>query len=85
MLGTIPALRVIPSEANYLMAELVGCADAATALTSTQLATELLTRHNLLIKDLSPKLNGRSFIRIAVRNEKDDDYLCHALREILMP
>lgn len=76
-LETIPGIRVLPSQANYLMAELTGCS-------SEWLTEQLLNRFNILIKDLSSKIPGdRQFIRIAVRNEEDDTRLAEALREIL--
>ncbi len=76
-LETIPGIRVLPSQANYLMAELTGCS-------SKWLTKQLLNRFNILIKDLSSKIPGdRQFIRIAVRNEKDDTRLTEALREIM--
>lgn len=76
-LETIPGIRVLPSQANYLMAELTGCS-------SEWLTEQLLNRFNILIKDLSSKIpGGRQFIRIAVRNEEDDTRLTEALREIL--
>lgn len=76
-LETIPGIRVLPSQANYLMAELTGCS-------SKWLTEQLLNRFNILIKDLSSKIPGdRQFIRIAVRNEEDDTRLTEALREIM--
>lgn len=76
-LETIPGIRVLPSQANYLMAELTGCS-------SKWLTEQLLNRFNILIKDLSSKIPGdRQFIRIAVRNEEDDTWLTEALREIM--
>ena len=76
-LETIPGIRVLPSQANYLMAELTGSS-------SKWLTEQLLNRFNILIKDLSSKIPGdRQFIRIAVRNEEDDTRLTEALREIM--
>ena len=76
-LETVPGIRVLPSQANYLMAELTGCS-------SKWLTEQLLNCFNILIKDLSSKIPGdRQFIRIAVRNEEDDTRLADALREIM--
>ena len=76
-LETIPGIRVLPSQANYLMAELTDCS-------SRWLTEQLLNRFNILIKDLSSKIPGdRQFIRIAVRNQADDTRLTEALREIM--
>lgn len=76
-LAKIPGIRVIPSQADYLMAEITG-------MTSRQLTELLLNRYNLFIKDLSSKLPGdRQYVRVAVRNREDDTLLCAALRELL--
>ena len=76
-LAKIPGIRVIPSQADYLMAEITG-------MTSRQLTELLLNRYNLFIKDLSSKLHGdRQYVRVAVRNREDDALLCAALRELL--
>ena len=73
-LSEIPGLRVIPSEANYFMAEVTGTED------SHALTVRLLDQHRLLIKDLSEKLNGKSYIRIAIRDQMDNDRLIAALK-----
>lgn len=76
-LDRIPGLRVIPSQANYVMVELTG------GMTAKELTRELLTRHNLLIKDLSGKIRrgDRQYIRLAVRDGSDNALLLDALRE----
>lgn len=79
-LSKLPGVRVFPSQANYLMVELTGKSISATEITEL-----LLTRYNLFIKDLSSKIsrNGRQFLRIAIRNEAEDNILVKALKEIL--
>lgn len=85
-LAEISALRVIPSEADYFMVEILPYKDpeTGTEMTSARLTELLLTRYNLFIKDLSSKIHrdGKQYIRIAVRNENDDDLLVEAMREI---
>lgn len=78
-LGGIPALRVIPSQANYFMLELTGNVSAR------ELTRRLLTEHDILVKDLSAKLaqSGRQYVRVAVRTEEDNARLIAALKEIL--
>lgn len=78
-LENIKGLRVIPSQANYLMIELTG------GMTAEKLTEDLYNDYNLLIKDLSKKVvkDGKQFIRVAVRDEHDDDLLVTALREIV--
>ncbi len=76
-LSKLPGLRVIPSQANYIMAELTG-AVSARALTKA-----LLLKYDLFIKDLTAKMNGRQFVRLAVRNTEDNDKLIAALKQEL--
>ena len=78
-LQQIDYLRVIPSQANYFMCELVG-----GKYTSHELAVKLLTRYNILIKDCSGKsaFAGGEYIRIAVRDRDDNHRLVEALKEL---
>lgn len=72
-------LRVIPSQANYFLCELTG------GITSYDIALRLLTDHNILIKDCSSKKGfpiERQYIRIAVRDRKDNAALTDALKGI---
>lgn len=79
LLSAVDGIRVIPSQADYLMIELTG---GHTAGAVTQ---QLLLRYNCLVKDLSSKvkLKNRQFLRIAVRSQEDDDILAEALKELL--
>lgn len=79
-LKQIRGLRVAPSQANYLLVELTG------GMSARELTRRLLTKYNILIKDLSGKikLEGKQYIRLAVRNRKDNRRLMEALREIFM-
>ena len=78
-LQQIPFLRVIPSQANYFMCELVG-----SKYTSHELAVKLLSGYNILIKDCSGKsaFDGGEYIRIAVRDRDDNHRLAEALKEL---
>ncbi len=73
-LGRIRGIRVIPSQANFIMVELTGGMMAKT------LAKNLLMKYNLLVKDLSGKLHSGQYLRLAVRNTGDNDALLNALR-----
>lgn len=75
-LAGIGGLRVLPSEANYVMAELTG------GMTAAELTRRLLTQHGILIKDLSAKIKNRQFVRLAVRSRQDNDMLLAALEGI---
>ena len=78
-LDSIDKLRVLPSQANYVMCEVSG------DINSYELTKILLNDYNLFIKDLSDKkgCKGKSYVRIAVRDEKDNSLLINALKEIL--
>lgn len=78
-LKTIDNLKVLPSQANYVMCEVLG------DINSFELTNILLNDYDLLIKDLSDKngCKGKSFIRIAVRDEIDNEILVNALKNIL--
>lgn len=70
----IPQLRLIPSQANYFMLEL-------RAGRAAELTEWLLEEHQILIKDLTPKVKGGGqYIRLAVRDAADNARLIEALR-----
>ncbi|MBE6548108.1 MAG: aminotransferase class I/II-fold pyridoxal phosphate-dependent enzyme [Ruminococcaceae bacterium] len=77
-LESISCIRVIPSQANYVMAELTG------EMTSRELTKRLLLNYDLFIKDLSPKMGGKQYVRLAVRNTEDNNKLIDALRAELL-
>lgn len=78
-LGQFSFLKPYPSQANYVMCGVEG-------MSSHELATRLLRDADVLIKDLSTKngFDGRNFIRIAVRNEEDNEALYAALEKITL-
>lgn len=78
LLKEIPFLRVIPSQANYFLCEVI------EKYTSVQLAEVLLSKYNILIKDCGSKsaFAESNYIRIAVRDEADNDYLIAALKTL---
>ena len=73
-LAKIKGVRVIPSQANYVMVEL------EEGISPKELLKRLLIRHNLLIKELTTKTNGRNYLRLAVRNTSDNDVLIAAMK-----
>lgn len=77
-LSGISWLRVIPSQANYLLVEIMN------GMSSKELTKRLLLNYNLFIKDLSRKIQmgERQFVRLAVRNKRDNGKLVKALAEI---
>ena len=72
-LADISYLRVIPSEANYVLCEVLA------PHTPRELAIRLLKDHNILIKDCSVKCHA-PYIRLAIRDTKDNNQLIHALK-----
>lgn len=75
-LQEIGYLRVIPSQANYFLCEVV------SDFTSGELTRLLLDKFNILIKDCAGKtgFEGRNYIRIAVRDEQDNRRLTEVLK-----
>jgi histidinol-phosphate/aromatic aminotransferase/cobyric acid decarboxylase-like protein/choline kinase len=76
--SSIPFIRVFPSEANYILCELT------QGYTATEVTQTLLFDYNLYIKDLTGKngFEGREFVRIAVRDETDNNLLVDCLRKL---
>ena len=72
-LGRIEGIRVIPSQANFVMVELLNGEPK-------ELMKALLFKHQILIKDLVSKTGGK-YLRLAVRNAEDNDQLLAALKE----
>ena len=77
-LQALSGLRVLPTQANYVLCEIT------CGVTSRKLAEDLL-EENILIKDLSTKkgFDGKNYIRLAVRDEKDNAILVEALKRNL--
>lgn len=77
-LQEIPFLRVIPSQANYFLCEVTD------KYSSTSLTELLLVKNNILIKDCGSKsaFASADYIRIAVRDEKDNNTLINVLKQL---
>lgn len=78
-LAGIEGLRVIPSQANYVMVEL------QTGMSARALTRQLLNQYAILVKDLSSKVRrqDKQYLRLAVRDTRDNDQLIAALRQEL--
>lgn len=74
-LNQIAWLRVLPSEANYVLCEI------NERFTPRELAVRLLKENNILIKDCASKCKG-NYIRLAVRDTKDNNKLVNALNTL---
>ena len=77
-LRTISFLRVIPSQANYFLVEVL------PPFTANTLVLRMLKEHNILMRDCSGKggFDGKQYMRIAVRDHKDNAKLIEALKKI---
>ena len=79
-LRTIPFLRVMPSQANYFLCEVL------PPYTASEIVIYMLKHHNILTRDcsLKPGLDpNKQYMRIAVRNHEDNTRLVEGLRYIL--
>lgn len=77
-LAGIKGIFVFPSQANYVLCRIDGKKAA-------DITVSLLEKYNIFIKDLSSKkgFENGGYIRLAVRDQKDDDVLIAALKDIL--
>ena len=77
-LSQIDFLRVVPSQSNYFLCEVVA------PMTSAELCVKLLDISGILIKDCSGKrgFDGAQYVRIAVRDDNDNRKLIQALKNI---
>ena len=75
-LKTIPFLRIMPSQANYFLCEVL------PPYKASEIVIYMLKRHNILTRDcsLKPGLDPqRQYMRIAVRNHEDNTRLVKGL------
>ena len=79
-LATIPYLQVFPSAANYILCRVIEPFEPKV------LAQRLWKEHRMLIKDCSSKkgFDGAKFIRLAVRNEKDNTAIVEVLKKFIV-
>ena len=77
-LKCISYLRVMPSQANYFLCEIL------PPYTANEVVLYMLKHHNILTRDCSnkPGLDGRQYMRIAVRNHEDNTRLVEGLKEL---
>ena len=77
-LRSIRFLRVMPSQANYFLCEIL------PPRAANEVVLYMLKQHNILTRDCSnkPGLDGRQYMRIAVRNHEDNTRLIEGLRQL---
>ena len=77
-LRTIPFFRVMSSQANYFLCEVL------PPYTASEIVIHMLKQHNILTRDCSGKPGldpNKQYMRIAVRNHEDNTRLVEALRD----
>ena len=77
-LRSISFLRVMPSQANYFLCEIM------PPRTANEVVLYMLKHHNILMRDCSnkPGLDDKQYMRIAVRNHEDNTRLIAGLRQL---
>lgn len=75
---SVSFLRVIPTQANYFLCEIL------QPFNANELVIRLLEEHNILTRNCSAKtgLDGRQYMRIAVRSHADNERLVAAFKSI---
>jgi histidinol-phosphate/aromatic aminotransferase/cobyric acid decarboxylase-like protein/CTP:phosphocholine cytidylyltransferase-like protein len=80
-LRTIPFLRVMPTEANYFLCEVL------PPYRASEIVIRMLKQHNILTRDCSEKTGlpaGKQYMRIAVRNHEDNSRLVEGLKTFIL-
>ena len=77
-LKEISFLRVMPSQANYFLCEMLPPTSA------NQLVLTMLKKYNILVRNCSNKqgFDGKQYMRIAVRSHEDNSKLITAFKEL---
>ena len=77
-LREISFLRLIPSQANYFLVEVL------PPFTANGLVLKMLKEFNILMRDCSRKggFDGKQYMRIAVRDHKDNTKLIESLKQL---
>ena len=77
-LAKIRGVRVIPSQANYVMVELYG-------IDAIELKKRMLIKKHIFIKTLEKKLPGNEqYLRLAIRNHEDNVVFISALKDAIL-
>jgi histidinol-phosphate/aromatic aminotransferase/cobyric acid decarboxylase-like protein len=77
-LQEVPYFRVIYSQANYFLIELID------KYSATEITQKLLWEDEIYIKDLTGKIGfeNKEYIRVAVRDYSDNEFLIEKLKEL---
>ncbi len=80
-LRTIPFLRVMSTEANYFLCEVL------PPYRASEIVIRMLKQHNILTRDCSGKTGlpaDKQYMRIAVRNHEDNSRLVEGLKTFIL-
>lgn len=77
-LADVQGIRPLKPSVNFILLDISG-----TAMSSTEL-TDVLSRKGILVRDCAnyPGLDGRSYIRVAVRTPEENKRFLTVLEEI---
>lgn len=75
ILDDIDGVRVVQSQANFVMLEII------SGINVKNIQKKMLCEHDILIKELTKKTNGGNYLRVAIRDEADNDVFAAALEK----
>ena len=77
-ISKIPGLRSMPSQANYLMVQ-----TDTNIITASDLAKKLLSEQDVLVRDLTNKVNRDDLIRIAIRSREENERIVEGMKRAM--
>lgn len=77
-ISRIPGLRSMSSQANYLMVQ-----TDTNIITASDLAKKLLSEQDVLVRDLTNKVNRDDLIRIAIRSREENERIVEGMKRAM--
>ena len=77
-LSAIPGVTVHPSQANYFMIQF-----DERRITASEMALKLLHEQEVLVRDLTKKVDRPDLIRVAIRSREENERLVEGIKEVL--
>ena len=77
-ISKIPGLRSMPSQANYLMVQ-----TDTNIIAASDLAKKLLSEQDVLVRDLTNKVNRDDLIRIAIRSREENERIVEGMKRAM--
>ena len=68
----------MPSQANYLMVQ-----TDTNIITASDLAKKLLSEQDVLVRDLTNKVNRTDLIRIAIRSREENERIVEGMKRAM--